>query len=409
MRIGYDVSQTGAAKAGCGFFADSLIRQIAGLDRENEYILYPTFGDAFADPDSAVTTITLDLPNFRRGPAQKSTDAAKQFWGDPPADFEEELGRPDIVHSNNFFCPRELEKAKLVYTLYDLAVVDRPDLTTESNRTHCFGGLFNASLFADLIIAISSYTREHFLEVFPYYPAERIVTIYPGTRFGAPEGKQRPQDLQKLVAGEFWLSVGTLEPRKNHRRLVEAYAMLKARVGKTFPLALAGAQGWMMEGFEAYLEELGVAEDVICLGYVDDGSLAWLYRNCFALIYPSLFEGFGLPVLEAMGLGAPVIASNVSSIPEIVGDAAILVDPTSVQSILDGMLKIAGDAELRERLKTQVVRRAGQFTWDAAARATLECYRRVMAMDKLYRGEHRELSRQAEELPNASPAPVGAH
>jgi glycosyltransferase involved in cell wall biosynthesis len=121
---------------------------------------------------------------------------------------------------------------------------------------------------------------------------------------------------------------------------------------------------------------------VICLGYVDDAALQWLYQNCFALACPSLFEGFGLPVLEAMSLGSVVIASNVSSIPEIVGDASLLVDPNSQQNIADAMFALASNPELHKRLKDQVRSQASRFNWKTTAQQVLQCYHQVLSEPK---------------------------
>jgi glycosyltransferase involved in cell wall biosynthesis len=380
MRIGFDISQTGAQKAGCGYFADSLIRQLAEMDSTNQYVLYPLFGDAWCDPPLDQTTTHIDRPGWGRGPVQKSAEAAREFWANPPEDFERQLGPVDLIHSNNFYCPTELKRTKLVYTLYDLAFLDYPDLYTEQNRIHVFNGVFNAAVSADFIIAISRSTRDHFLRVFPHYPADRIGVVHPASRFlsdGAPV--ERPIALDRLKPGAFWLSVGTIEPRKNHRRLLEAYALLKRRIGHAPPLVFAGAQGWLMEGFDKVAENLGIGHDIILLGYVEDRSLRWLYQNCLGFCYPSLFEGFGLPVLEAMTLGAPVIASNVSSLPEIVGDAAPLVDPDSAESIAAAMGDLQEDPQKRETIRRYQQQRASLFSWRSAARGVLDIYQQVVA------------------------------
>lgn len=375
MRIGFDVSQTGGGKAGCGYFADSMILQLAQIDDENEYILYPTFGDFFRNPDWQRSTRKIRRPRFHRGQGHRSLNAAKSFWSNPSAEFETHLGKPDIIHSNNFFCPRGLKKATLVYTLYDLSFVDYPEWHTEQNRLGCFEGVFNASLYADLIVAISEYSRRHFMELFPHFPSERIVTIHLASRFSKRPGLTRPWRFASIGPGKFWLNVGTLEPRKNQRLLLQAYARLRANVTDTLPLVIVGGKGWLTEELFKTVERLGLEKYVIMPGYVDDQALQWLYQNCYAMVYPSLFEGFGLPVLEAMNLGAPVISSNVTSIPEIVGDAGILVDPVDEQDIFRAMLRLSQEPGLCESLRERGAQRAKQFTWDAAARRLLECYR----------------------------------
>ncbi len=377
MRIGFDISQTGRLKAGCGYFAYSLIQALAEVDSENEYILYPTFGDAFWDPDWPTTTCQIDKPNFRRGLGHRTFESVRLFWGNPPADFETQLGDPDIIHSNNFFCPTQLKKARLVYTLHDLAFIEHPELTTEQNRINCFTSAFNASLYADAIIAVSEYTRCNFLEIFPHYPADRVVVAYEASRFSGGSKIIRPIGLPPLEPERFWLTVGTVEPRKNHKRLLYAYAKLKAHLGQTFPLVLAGGRGWLMDDFEKVIDDLGLRQDVLLLGYVEDEVLQWLYQNCFAFIYPSLFEGFGLPVIEAMSQGAPVIVSNTTSLPEIVDSAGLLVNPLQEDEIFQAMLKLSTGEVSREVLKDMAIRRAAAFSWTSTARVVLEVYRGV--------------------------------
>jgi glycosyltransferase involved in cell wall biosynthesis len=382
MRIGFDVSQTGRLKAGCGYFADSLIRGLSEIDTKNEYLLYPTFGDFYFDPEWNTTTVKVDGIRIRRGLAHETQDAARAFWSRPPVDVEAQLGHPDVVHANNFFCPTTLRKAALVYTLYDLSFLEHPEWTTEANRSGCFDGVFNASLYADRIIAISQFSRRHFLETFPHYPSERVVVVPPASRFTHRAVIANPEGLPPLAPEQFWLSVGTLEPRKNQRRLLRAYAELQVRWGRTFPLVLVGGQGWMMNDFEELVTELGLGSDVILTGYVSDDTLQWLYQNCFAFVYPSLFEGFGLPALEAMSCGAAVITSTTTSLPEIVGSTGVLVDPWREEAITGAMRQLSVGEIDREMLKRQGLEQAGRFSWRQAAEQTRDVYHEVMSERK---------------------------
>lgn len=375
MRIGFDISQTGTGKAGCGYFADSLIQHLSEVDRENQYVLYPTFGNFYWDPNWKKSTRRITNPRFRRGEGHASLESAQAFWATPPEDMETHLGKPDIVHSNNFFCPRGLKTARLVYTLHDLAFVEAPEWHTEQNRSGCFEGVFNASLYADLVISVSEYSRRHFLEVFPHFPPERIVVVHLASRFSPDPGLPRPSSLTSIEPERFWLSVGTIEPRKNHLRLLQAYAKLKKTGKAAFPLVLAGGAGWLMQDLRAALARLKLQDSVIMPGYIDNSTLQWLYQNCYALVYPSLFEGFGLPVLEAMSLGAPVISSNTTSIPEIVADAGILVNPLDTEELFDAMLQLYEDRSLRRSLGERGIQRARLFSWETAARKVLECYK----------------------------------
>ena len=382
MRIGFDVSQTGREKAGCGFLADNLIRALPALMPADEFLLYPTFGDLFWDERWESDTAFPQAANLRRGFHHDDFETARGFWRAPPAELEELLGAPDIVHSNNFFCPSGLRRARLVYTLYDLNFLEHPEWTTEANRIGCFEGVFGASIKADAIVAISEFTRRHFLERFPHYPTERVGVVHLASRFDGISGEtgaSAPARLARLRGGRFWLAVGTIEPRKNYDGLIAAYARLKAEEKGTLPLAIAGKSGWMMRHFEAELERLGIAEDVVRLGYVDESELAWLYRNCFALVYPTLWEGFGLPLVEAMSQGAAVISSAVSSIPEIVGDAGVLIDPRDETALVEAMRGLARAPELRRALGERARARAARFSWPLAARRVADIYRETLA------------------------------
>jgi glycosyltransferase involved in cell wall biosynthesis len=375
VRIGFDVSQTGEGKAGCGFFADSLVQALARHDKANEYVLYPAFGTGWWDEDHARTTRRIARPGFRRGPEGMSHESCVGFWGRPPADFEERLGRPDVVHANNYFCPRGLRHARVVYTLYDLVPLDNPEYLTEANRLVCFDGLFEASLRADLLLAISEHTRARFLTHFPHCAPDRVRVVYPASRFADTAATRLADAPAGLRPGGFWLSVGTLEPRKNLRRLLRAVARLPG----DRPLVMAGGRGWLEEGLESFVSELGLADRVRVLGYVDDDTLAWLYANCFAFAYPSLVEGFGLPVLEAMGLGAAVVTSNRSSLPEVAGDGALVVDPEDEDALRHALGRLDTEPALRDGLRTRAIERARFFSWDAAARRTLALYDEVVA------------------------------
>jgi glycosyltransferase involved in cell wall biosynthesis len=203
-----------------------------------------------------------------------------------------------------------------------------------------------------------------------------VHVVYPASRYILSTNIKRPKKLPRQVSeGKFWLCVGTLEPRKNHLGLLKAYARHKVKFGKAYPLVHAGGPGWLMNDFKDQIRKLNLQNDVILLGYVDDITLQWLYQNCFAFVYPSFFEGFGLPVLEAMSLGAAVITSNTTSIPEIVGEAGILVDPAQEDQIASAMDELTRDEKRLTALRLAAKGRAALFSWERAAKQTLDLYR----------------------------------
>jgi glycosyltransferase involved in cell wall biosynthesis len=391
MRIGLDVSQTGQFKTGCGYFADSLARQLIADDggRTNTYILYPTFGSGYWDPDWPRTTLNVrNRGNVQRGLGHRKLDQLEAFWIDPPADLESRLGSPDIVHSNNFFCPTRLHRARLVYTLHDLAFASHPEWTTEANWRVCFDGVLGASVHADHIVAVSRYTRTQFLDTFPHYPEQQISVVYEASRFAGPTGGPAPARLAHLPPGQFWLGMGTADPRKNQHRLLTAYARLKQAHETAFPLVLFGSRGRPTDDVDGWITSLGLNGDVERLDYVDDASLQWLYENCFAFCYPSLLEGFGLPVVEAMSLGAAILTSSVTSLPEVVGEAGIRVDPLDVEAIYSGMRVLATDQTALATLRVLARARAAEFSWRGAATQVLDVYQMLVDERRLYNGSH---------------------
>lgn len=377
MHIGFDVSQTGSDKAGCGYFAHALANGLVATETGNSYSFYPSFGDFYFD-----RMMPLDNPyrasGTAYGPRHLTRDGARAFWD--AADLEAELGRPDVVHSNNFWCPLGLRSTRLVYTLYDLGFAIEPRWTTESNRIGCFDGVFRSAAEADWVIAISEASRNDYLNMFPSFPAERIRIIYPCSRF-SEETSQGTAPRSVANVGRFWLSVGTIEPRKNQRLLVEAYRRYAANTPDPLPLVLAGGKGWLMENFAEEVLSTGPGR-IILTGYVSDEELVWLYRNCYANLYPSLFEGFGLPVLEGMQFGAATISSNTTSLPEVAGNAAILIPPSDVDKWTGAMLRLGSDVEERRRLSQASLARAAEFDWKDSVGKLLALYEEAAASPK---------------------------
>ncbi len=380
MHIGFDISQTGSGMAGCGFFAHALIRAILQLAPGHRYSLYPGFGDFYIDATMPFRR-RYSGRDVRYGPRHFTREAARAFWTGSGA--EAALGAPDIVQSNNFWCPVQLASSRLIYTFYDMGFAVNPEWTTEANRLGCFEGIFRSAMAADWVVAISHASRAHYLQAFPHFPADRIRVIHPCSRFTDPSATgRRPKALAGVAPGGFWLTVGTIEPRKNQRRLAQAYAGYLARGGAPMPLVFAGGSGWLMEDFRRQLVDLGIADRVLMAGYVTDDELIWLYRNCHANLYPSLFEGFGLPVLEGMQYGAPTLASSSTSIPEVAGVAAILVAPEDTEGWTRAMLGLAADVGARDRLRAAALEQSARFDWKRSAGDLLRLYDEALASPK---------------------------
>ena len=382
MKIGFDVSQTGKIKAGCGYMAESLINQLLAEDEDNTYLLYSAFGNTYWDPGHGKNTYRSQQKNCHHLLNNLSREDTLALWNGVNID-EKKIGNPDIIHTNNFSCP-QVKNARVVYTLHDIAFLDFPEFTSEENRYICFGGVFSAALYADFIVAVSEYSRQRFLEIFPHFPAERTKSIHLGNRLERVESEKA---VPNLHPDNFWLSVCTLEPRKNLRNTLKAYKNYLDVNCDSKPLVLVGGRGWLEEDLEKFIVSLGLTDAVYLTGYIDDPSLRWLYKNCWSFIYPSRYEGFGLPVLEAMSLGAAVITSNIASLPEVGGDAVYYVDPTNISEITAAFCKL-NDRAIRDRLKEKSITQAKKFSWSKTAKKIIKIYREVLQMPSIFRGDN---------------------
>ncbi|WP_158299351.1 glycosyltransferase family 4 protein [Paenibacillus antri] len=389
MKIGFDVSQTAEDMAGCAFFAKQIISHLLDVDTSNEYLLYPVFYN-YRHPEYK-KAYQSDRPNAKNYFHEVSWAKLNQLWDSSEFQRDELLGHPDIIHSNNFCCPIDV-RAKKIVTIYDMVYLDRPEFSTEANRIVCFNGAFESSIYADHIVTISESSKQSFLKYFPHYPEERISVIYLGSRptltsHLSESVKKKVIQKFNIQDSGFWLGVGTVEPRKNYRLLLEAYAKIVREYSETRPLFIAGGKGWLENDIQARVQELGIQDKVNFLGYVSDEELSVLYNLCFAFVYPSHYEGFGLPVLEAMSFGAPVITSNVTSIPEVIGDAGILMDPNSSDSLTKAMITMVQQQDQRKKMAEKSIEQAGKFSWERAARQTLDVYKKVMEQEPWHRSK----------------------
>jgi glycosyltransferase involved in cell wall biosynthesis len=294
-------------------------------------------------------------------------------------------GPVDVFHSPDFTLP-PLARARSLLTVHDLSFLRHPESAHPAQRAYLVQAVPRSVARADHVLADSQNTKTDLVELLGV-PPTRVTVVYPGIepRF------QRMTDPE-LLAGvraryhlpdRFILHVGTLQPRKNLVRLIEAFHQL---IGTTtegrrlksetshLKLVLVGEKGWLYQEIFNAVQRPGLAENVMFLGFVDDADLPAIYSLAELFVFPSLYEGFGLPVLEAMACGCPVVCSNASSLPEVAGDAALLVPPTDVDALTDAMAQVPGDAALRSRLIEAGYAQASRFTWEAAARQTRELY-----------------------------------
>lgn len=375
LNIAFDVSQTGRHKAGCGFYAAALIDGLLASGTEHKFTLLTSLGDFFHDP-SQVLAFPHRSIGVNYGPRFLRRRDAGSFWNNRNRS-KAFLERFDLIHANNFWCPPLRLDKPLIYTIYDMSFVDHPEWSTDENRLGCFQGVQRASLYADWFLAISHSSRQRFLHHFPHVSADRVRVIYPASRFDQPGFNVQPRKPKGELfqkGQSFLLSTGTIEPRKNQRFLIEVYHRFREGGGAAIPLVLAGRKGWLMDGFEKDLSASPWAKDIYLLGYVSDQELIWLYRHCTLNLYPSHYEGFGLPVLEGMGLGAPVLSSNSTSMPEIVADAGILLAPDDQAAWVDAIELLLSEPYRRADLAAAGQLQAETFNWQESTRQLLDLY-----------------------------------
>lgn len=381
MKVGLDVTilRRGAG-AGTALYAYNLARALLRAAEVERLVVYMAARESAAGT-TALEELAADGAEVVRGrpPGRWSPDAA--WWLPIPRRLPRPLRDLDVFHAGEFFFPDPLG-VPVVATVHDITEVLYPELHTWLNRRMHGRRLRWVRRHAARVITDAESTRADLLRHTAMDP-ERIVTVPAARAHGEappPEPAERRSILRELGLGEdpFVLCVATLEPRKNHVRLIRAFEALPER-HRRVRLVLAGGRGWHAEPILETIAGSPASDRIRVTGHVPAAVLRTLYAEATVFAYPSLYEGFGLPVLEAMAAGAPVVTSDVSSIPEVAGDAALLVDPRDTDAIGRALTLLLDDPDLRSRLGEAGRRQEAGFTWERTARGTLEAYRAAMA------------------------------
>lgn len=288
------------------------------------------------------------------------------------------LDGADVYHFPDFVA-RPVRRGKVIVTVHDLSFVRLPETVEPKNRAFLGRNVPRSLERADAVIAVSDFTRRELEDVFPQARG-KVRVIHHGVRrlFTSPPRPRRTDDAVPGVPGRFVLAVGTVEPRKNLAVLLDAMDIVRNRPGlANTRLVVVGRRGWLAGGLEERLAAEQHAGHLVQLGYVTDEALRDLYHSAAALAFPTRYEGFGLPALEAMACGLPVLCSNTASLPEVVGDSALLVEEPTPGSFADALVRVLTDEALAAGLRERGLARAATFTWERAARETLDLYRHV--------------------------------
>lgn len=370
MRIAIDAHTVGTQLAGNVTYITSLIEGLARIDQKNEYTLY------VMEP-AAIEMYQDRWPNFQVRRFKHRSRILRYFYS-----FSSQLR---LYPADIFFCQFNAPPfcpAKIVTAIHDLSFEHLPETFTKKSSTQMKITIRRTAKNAKHIIACSEYSRQDILKTYEI-AEDKVSTVH----LAAPEWYAPVKDTAELARlrakydlGESYiLGVGSIQPRKNLVRLIEAYASLVKRGIDMPKLVLAGKKAWLFEDSVAATAAHGVEDRVHFTGFVPDEDLIGLYTGALCFVYPSFFEGFGLPPLEAMQCGTPVIAGSLTSLPEVVGDAGLLVDPFDVDSIANAMERVVTDADLRDELIAKGLVQAEKFKWEHAARKTLDIFERVYA------------------------------
>lgn len=367
LRFGIDARLTYYRQGGIAQYTYHLIREFAALDTENQYLILHS---------------RKDRRNLAAAPNQKRVAC----WTPAHHRFERsalsiELAphHLDLLHSPDFIPPR-FGRYRKVITIHDLAFLLYPDILTPDSRRYYADQIRDAAARADHIIAVSEATRNDVINMLDA-PPEKVTTIPE-----AADARYRPlppAEIERVkkahhLPQDYLLFVGTYEPRKNLGGLLRAYDQLRAELRDAPPLVIAGHRGWLYDQLFRLIEQLDLTQRITWLENPPDADLPALYNGARLFCLPSFYEGFGLPALEAMACGTPVVASERGSLPEVVGDAALLVNPDDPANIAAGLHRVLTDADLPAQLRQRGLARARLFTWRETARQTLAVYHTVV-------------------------------
>lgn len=385
MRVGIDARtilnpEKGEA-IGVGHYTYQLIRHLLEIDKENEYIIFFDF-----------RVREKDVKKFTRPNVKIKFYPFSDYKKYLPGAYSEILGTAtlakenlDILHSTSPLSRIPVAyRGKCVVTFHDLAMYKVPHSFSAVKTAHD-KAVYNLMVKkADKIIAVSESTKKDLEDIFKV-PEEKIKVIYSGLdkRFFETPAIDPQKVLGKYdVTKKYILFLGTIEPVKNVSRLLEAFVLFKENYKKQFKkfdyqLVLAGKRGWLSKEYPQIAKDLGIGKDVVFTGYIIGDELVPLFKSSQFFVMPSLYEGFGMTVLEAFATGTPAIISRVSSLPEIAGDAVYYVNPIDTKEIAEAMMKFATDENLRNEFRAKGLEQAKKFDWEKTARETLEVYKDI--------------------------------
>jgi len=373
MHIAIDAHSVGTQLAGNETYAVNLIEALAQIDQVNQYTLYVT-------RDEAVARFADRWPNFQVKRTLPHTPLVRI-----PLTLLVELRRSpvDLLHVQYTAPP--FARCPIVSTIHDLSFEHLPETFTRHSRAQLRLTVRRTARKAARILTLSEFSRRDIIETYAVNPDRVLVTPAAApARFAPVENETELKEIRERyrIKANYLLSLGSLQPRKNLARLIEAYASLqKLCSNDQLPqLVFAGKPGWLDDEIYRAARRENRNESIKFVGYVPEKDLPALYSGAICFVYPSFFEGFGLPVLEAMQCGTPVIAGNRTSLPEVTGEAALLFDPFDSGALAEAIGRVVDKPGYREELRVKGLERARAFSWTTTAKLTLQAYEEALRL-----------------------------
>lgn len=367
MRIGIDVGPIRQSRSGIGNYCLNLLRQLIGSAPNHEFI-----GLAAGVSKFDLSAVGCPIPHRRLRVPTRALYWAWETLSWPKVDSV--LSGVDVYHATNFFLP-PTKTAKRIVTVHDLSFLVVPEHSSPKIVSPYRDGIRGFCQDADAVITDSESTKRHVLDLLEVDPQKvEAILLAAGDEFTPMSTAEASRIVREQygIDGPILLFVSTLEPRKNVLTLLEAFQAAQGEIPHR--LVLIGNAGWNSRDFLAQIDN---NERISRLGYVSTSSLRAFYSVADALVFPSHHEGFGLPVLEAMQCGCPVISADNSSLPEVGGDAALYFESTDTNALAEAMRRVACDGALREKMSAKGLAQAEKFSWTRCARSTLDTYERV--------------------------------
>lgn len=363
MIIGIDGRTNSNQKSGVGYLVDNMVSKLFEIDHMNRYKI---FGGYFNTKNKNIRSLVLPKT------IQRGINLVWRYLAFPPVNFF--IGKTDIFFFPNFVDFPVITKRRILM-IPDMSFVQFPQFTEKRNLRVLNRGVSASAKRADKILTISESAKSEIIDHYKIDP-NKVVVVYlaPNDGIIKVDDLRSIEDVRKKygIKNKYILFVGTIEPRKNIKGLIHAFYKLSDKIRKEYQLVIAGGKGWYYDEVFDLIEKYEMNDEVIFTGYANESDLSCIYSGASLFVFPSFYEGFGIPVLEAFKCGVPVISSSASSLPEVGGDAVLYFDPYSTEDIRRNIERVLEDKELADSLIKKGSKRLERFSWEKSSEKLLE-------------------------------------